>query len=70
MEKKLNLKCDKTFLGFRKKCIQEKCALWVVLYSKNEKGETISEGMCVQKAHNIFLGDIARLLSIIAQNKE
>ena len=64
-----NLKCDKTFLGFRKKCIKEKCAMWVTLYSKNEKGETTSDTMCVHKAHNVIFSDIARALFAIAQKK-
>jgi hypothetical protein len=66
-EPKKNLKCDKTLFGFRRKCIKEKCAMWVELYSQNDKKEMVKDGMCVQKANNIILADIARGLFAIAQ---
>jgi hypothetical protein len=69
METKLNLKCYKTFLGFRKKCIGEKCAMWVTLYFKDEKGENTLNSMCVHKAHNVIFSDIARALFTISQKK-
>jgi hypothetical protein len=49
----MKTKCGKTFLGFRKNCIGDKCALWVTLFNTNEKGETVPKGMCVHVADNI-----------------
>ena len=52
------LKCFQTMLGFRKNCIGEKCALHIVLYSKDASGAVVEKPMCSHKASCIAQLDI------------
>jgi len=53
------MKCFQTICGFRKKCIGPKCALYIVLYTKDEKDVTVEKPMCSFRASVIAQLDMA-----------
>ena len=59
----MKLKCYQTIFGIRKNCIEKKCALWCILFSKDDKGNALEKGQCVYLANSIAAIDLANAVS-------
>ena len=61
------MKCFQTVIGFRKECVGAKCALHIVLYSKDENDKIIEKPMCCYRANAIAQLDTANAISKLSQ---